>query len=204
MICIKRHSSETRLSAMRGVRIFSEGAGVSPASSNSLVLGSKSIAVTFIRSRLSSLTRLTTNSPCCRTLFPVSLRSLNERLRMAKATTGGASPNTLNNENGAAFGVLSSEFSVETQAIGRGVTVELSSLYRNSGERTAKSNCILRLQMNDPCSYKSSRASVEARQTGQAGDRARRSSGTELVCRLREYDFRNVNHDVYDRIWHSR
>ena len=47
-------------------------------------------------------------------------------------------------------------------------------------------------------------SSVEARQTGQAGDRARRSSGTELVCRLREYDFRNVNHDVYDRIWHSR
>ncbi len=112
---------------MRGGFTRDEGAVCSPASASSFTCLSKSIAVMFICSASALLTRFTTNSPVRRILPPVSFTSPGPRPPMPIATTGGLPDTALKKENGAAF-TEPSMSCVVTQAIGRGTTVETSSL----------------------------------------------------------------------------
>src|SRR5258706_6591094 len=126
--CMRRHSKASFFSQLRGGLTNADGTAVRPATANSSTSGPNSIADRFICSRLSSLTRLTTNSPDRENLRPVSVGSACDRCRMEKPTTAGSSPKALKNENGAAL-VRPASSSVETHAIGRDVTVAERSLY---------------------------------------------------------------------------
>ena len=81
----------------------------------------------FIASALSRETKLTTNSPVSRMFASVSLGWPGARLPMLMPTVGGSPASTLKNETGAAL-TSPAALRVTTQAIGRGVTVEVSSL----------------------------------------------------------------------------
>ena len=85
------------------------------------------MAVMFIASATSSETRFTTNSPVSRIFPRVSFGHGGLWLPIPTPTTGGSPEKALKNEKGAAFTTpfLSR---LTTQAIGRGVTVDTSSL----------------------------------------------------------------------------
>src|SRR5690348_1267519 len=126
IICITLHSMFTGDSRTPGGRTNSLGTGVKPPIWNSSTPASYSPEVRFIRSAISSVTMLTTNSPFARTFVKVSFGG--SRTPHAKHMTGGFAQITLKKLNGARLRTPSGE-TVETNAMGRGTTVPISSLY---------------------------------------------------------------------------
>src|SRR5439155_14545117 len=123
----RAHSIATGLSAIRGGLTATDGQTLSSASASSSTSGSNSMAVTFIAEAVSSATRLTTNSPVSRMLARVSLAWPDERRPTPMPITGGSDEKALKKEYGAAFNAPWTSWDT-TQAIGRGTTVDTSSL----------------------------------------------------------------------------
>lgn len=92
-----------------------------PTASNSLTPCGKSVAVLFTSSTSGSGARLTTNCPVASTLRSESLRPTD-----VNCTMGGVTDEIVKNECGARLSTPSAE-TVETQAMGRGTTVDVSS-----------------------------------------------------------------------------
>src|SRR5687768_57697 len=116
------HSKWIGLSATRGGLTTVEGAGVSPANSNSLNPGSASTEEVFMAGNKLSVTIFTTNSLVARTLFNVSflLPSI-PRISGQNNTVGGLEHTTLKKENGARLG-RPCRSRLEIQPMGRGRT----------------------------------------------------------------------------------
>ena len=77
---------------MRGGLMWAEGADCSPAISISLTSEGAAIQVRFIASAMSSLTRLTTNSPVSRMFRAVSFHPFSGSARTPTASVGGVWP----------------------------------------------------------------------------------------------------------------
>ncbi len=125
MTWLSWHSKFTGDSSTRGGFIIADGAGVSPAISNSLVSAGYSAAVLFIASLMLSTTILITNSPVASILASVSFGLEGVLRAMDIATVGGFEDMALKNENGAKLKLPDSEI-VDMKAIGRGITTPVS------------------------------------------------------------------------------
>lgn len=117
-----RHSSTAWEAATLGGRTLLLASRSIPAVPNSLTDRGKSMAVALIRCRSGSEEKLTTNSPVSSTFRNESLRPME-----VNWTIGGSVLAMLKKECGARFSVSPSGVTVETQAIGRGTTTEVSS-----------------------------------------------------------------------------
>src|ERR1700730_4501035 len=146
--CMKRHSIDTGASDNRGGATRSDDVSASLASLGSSTPLGKSIEVILICCARENDTRLTTNCSLARILARVSFGSPGARLPMPTPTVAGLEPNTLENENGAAFTDPFLSL-VVIHAMGRGMTVARSSLYRSAGFKTSKSNNIPIFQIED-------------------------------------------------------
>ena len=114
------HSMATGERATRGGVTRQLGSRSRPTSANSSRSEGKSVAVALICSKSGSGARLTTNSPVAFAFASESLRPID-----VNCTIGGSAQETVKNECGARLSTPAAE-RVETQAIGRGTTTELS------------------------------------------------------------------------------
>src|SRR5580704_9919663 len=119
--CMKRHSIDTGASDNRGGATRSDDVSGSLASLGSSTPLGKSIEVILICCARENDTRLTTNCSLARILARVSFGSPGARLPMPTPTVAGSEPNTLKNENGAAFTDPFLSL-VVIHAMGRGIT----------------------------------------------------------------------------------
>src|SRR5262245_15114938 len=135
MLRTKRHSMLTGARATRGAATFTPGAASSPATANSSTSGGNSPDVMFICSARSSSTTLTTKLPVLSTLRSVSFLAFAPgamaRAPEENAIVGGSPVMAMKKLNGATF-LTPSASTVDTQAMGRGTTHPMSSLYTAS------------------------------------------------------------------------
>jgi hypothetical protein len=121
----RAHSNATRAAATRGARTRVLGALSIPTCSNSLCSGGNIAAVALIASAKSADTRFTTISRVASMLRTVSFRTPSRLFTGTNINVGGFAVTPLKNENGAKLVTPSGDI-VETQAIGRGVIVEIN------------------------------------------------------------------------------
>src|SRR3954447_1694176 len=130
----KQHSRAIGDSATRAGATISDGSAVSSAARNSSTSDGNRVAVRLIPSTIGRVLMFTTNSPVSRTL-----RSESFSPTEVNCTTGGEAEATVKYECGARLSTPRLD-RVETQAIGRGTTIELSIVsIERSRERGSKS-----------------------------------------------------------------
>src|SRR5215510_11893437 len=127
-------------SATRGALTFTPGAAVRPVSANSSTSGGYSPEVRFICSANASSTMLTTKS-CVYSILRIVSFFLSSRRPEENASVGGLLHTAMKKLNGARLGIASS-LRLDTQAIGRGTTQPMSSLYIDCGTAVCGSICM--------------------------------------------------------------
>src|SRR4029077_3228196 len=136
MLCTNRHSMLTGASATRGAPTFTPGAASRPTRANSSTSGGYSPDVMFICSARASSTTLTTKLPVASTFrsvsfFVFSMLGAIARTDDENAIVGGSPVIAMKKLNGATFFTPSAS-TVDTQAMGRGTTQPMRSLYTAS------------------------------------------------------------------------